>query len=132
MAFKLGKSKGHTQVGGEIKSKLAFKHKDANIHGVDVNYVRLDEGTYAEANLDGTISVNKDMDMNDPMMKRVIAHEVQHLTQMKIGNETFDDNSVYFNGEIWPRGNGYITNPHTGEKHLEGDKELPWEKNKID
>ena len=132
MGFKLGKSKGNNQVAGEIKSKMAFKKSDTNIYGVDINFVKLDENTLAEANNDGTISVNKNMDINDPMMQRTIAHEVQHLTQMKIGNETFDDNNVYYNGEVWPRLNGYILNPHTGEKHHEGDKELPWEKNKID
>lgn len=132
MAFKLGKQKGHQQVAGEIKSKMSFSKKDTNTHGVPLKFVTLDDNTLAEANIDGSISVNKNMDQDDPMMQRVIAHEVQHLTQMKIGNETFDDNNVYYNGEVWPRLNGYILNPHTGQKHHEGDKELPWEKNKID
>ena len=56
---------------------------------------------------------------------------MQHITAMKIGSETYDDNAVYFKGEVWPRGEGYITNPHTGQKMKEGDPRLPWESNKI-
>ena len=33
--------------------------------------------------------------------------------------------------KVWPRGNGYITDPYTGKKYAEGDPNLPWEKNKI-
>ena len=29
------------------------------------------------------------------------------------------------------RGNGYITDPHTGKKYEEGSDELPWENDKI-
>jgi len=64
--------------------------------------------------------------------KRITAtHENQHRTQAKIGTETHDDKNVYYNGEVWPIGNGFITNPHTGEKLAFGDKRLPWENNKI-
>ena len=56
---------------------------------------------------------------------------MQHITAMKIGHETYDDNAVYYKGETWKRVNGFIIDPHTGEKHEEGSKELPWEANKI-
>jgi hypothetical protein len=51
---------------------------------------------------------------------------------MKTGEETYDDNAVYFHGQVWPRGNGYIMDPNTGKKYKEGDKNLPWESNKLD
>jgi glycogen debranching enzyme len=50
---------------------------------------------------------------------------------MKIGKTTYDDNAVYHMGQVWPRGNGYITDPNTGKKYSEGDRNLPWENNKV-
>jgi hypothetical protein len=50
---------------------------------------------------------------------------------MQLGTETYDDNAVYYKGEVWPRGNGYIIDPRTGKKYPEGDRRLPWEANKI-
>lgn len=132
MAFKLGGNKGLNANGGDIKSKFKFKKADLSVPGIPVYKKKLDGGILGEANMDGSIYVSKDVDDNDPMMKRVLNHEAQHVTAMKIGNETYDDNAVYFNGEVWPRGNGYIMNPHTGKKLKEGDPSLPWESNKID
>ena len=71
------------------------------------------------------------MHPDDPMLAQAMAHEMQHITAMKLGTETYDDNAVYFHGETWERKDGYIINPHTGEKLIEGDKALPWEANKI-
>ena len=71
------------------------------------------------------------MDVNDPMLQHTLVHEMQHQTAMKIGVETYDDDAVYYKGEVWLREDGYVINPHTGEKLIEGDKSLPWEANKI-
>ena len=132
MAFKLGSNKGLQAEGGNIKSKMKFgKQDDISVPGVPVFRKKLDDGVYGEANMDGSIFINKDVDPNDPIMKRILNHEAQHITAMKIGSETYDDYAVYFQGEVWPRGNGYITNPHTGEKLQEGDTRLPWESNKL-
>lgn len=131
MAFKLGGKKGLNAESGNIKGKFKFKNDDLSVPGVPVYKKKLDNNVLGEANMDGSIYVSKDVDDNDPMMNRVLNHEAQHITAMKIGNETYDDNAVYFNGEVWPRGEGYILNPHTGEKLQEGDPSLPWEANKL-
>ena len=131
MAFKLGKAKGLQAQGGNIKSKFKFKSGDEIIPGTPVYRKKLGENILAEANMDGSIFVSKDYDINDPIMRYTIAHEMQHITKMKTGEETYDNNAVYYKGEVWPRGNGYITNPHTGRKYKEGSRELPWENNKI-
>ena len=110
MAFKLGsEQRGH-------KDNKIFRKK-------------LGDGILGEANADGSIYIDKSVP--EDMVNYVAAHEAQHRTAMQIGTETYDDNAVYYNGEVWPRGNGYILNPHTGEKHVEGDPRLPWEANKI-
>jgi len=131
MAFKLGKSKGLQASAGNIKSTFKFKQTDLSVPGVPVYKKKLGDNILGEANMDGSIYVDSSVDDNSPELARVLNHEMQHVTAMKIGNETYDDNAVYFNGEVWPRGEGYIMNPHTGEKLQEGDPSLPWEANKL-
>ena len=131
MAFKLGSGKTLQASGGNIKSKFKFKQQEEVAPGVPVYKKKLDNGILAEANMDGSIYVNNSVDENDPMFKRIMNHEMQHVTKMKTGEETYDDSAVYFQGEVWPRGDGYVTDPNTGKKYKEGDKKLPWESNKI-
>tara|TARA_R110000824_G_scaffold287480_1_gene475547 strand:+ start:2519 stop:2917 length:399 start_codon:yes stop_codon:yes gene_type:complete len=132
MAFKLGKSKGLQASGGNISSKFSFKKTDLGVPGVPVYKKKLDDNILGEANMDGSIYISDSVDENSEELARVMNHEMQHVTAMRIGSETYDDNAVYFNGEVWPRGEGYIMNPHTGEKLKEGDTSLPWEANKLD
>ena len=132
MAFKMGSNRGLQAKSGDITEKFSFKKADLSVPGIPVYKKKLEEGILGEANMDGSIYVSDAVEDDDPMMNRVLSHEAQHITAMKIGNETYDDNAVYFNGEVWPRGEGYIMNPHTGKKLKEGDPSLPWESNKID
>ena len=89
----------------------------------------LDEGIMGEANSDGSIYI--DISVPEDQVEYVATHEMQHQTDMKIGKTTYDDNAVYHMGQVWPRGNGYITDPNTGKKYSEGDRNLPWENNKV-
>jgi hypothetical protein len=128
MAFKLGrKAKPITE------RTMAFKQaSDLSVPGTPVLNKNLQDGILGEANADGTIYVNKNIDPDSPVMKRVLNHEMQHITDMKIGKSTYTDDYVLHDGVMWPRGNGYIMDPHTGKKYKEGDKALPWESNKLD
>ena len=71
MAFKLGsenrdfKNSGNTRI---------FKKK-------------LDDGILGEANMDGTIYVSNKVP--EAEVERVVVHETQHLTDMKIGRTTY-------------------------------------------
>ena len=131
MAFKLGSSKGLRAKGGNIESKFKFRTKNEVIPGTPVFKKHLSDGVLAEANMDGSIYISEDIDPRDPMMAQALKHEMQHITAMRIGNETYDDSAVYYKGETWKRVNGFIIDPHTGKKYQEGSKELPWEANKI-
>tara|TARA_Y100000592_G_C5448384_1_gene307354 strand:- start:314 stop:709 length:396 start_codon:yes stop_codon:yes gene_type:complete len=131
MAFKLGSSRGFEASRGNIKSKLKFKSGSEVIPGTPVFVKKLEDGVLAEANMDGSIYVSKDYDLDTPMMKYTMNHEMQHLTKIRTGEETYDDDHVYFNGEVWQRDDGYVIDPRTGKKYIEGDKDLPWEANKI-
>ncbi len=113
MAFKLGKEK--RQIRTSETTPIFRKN--------------LDDGIMGEANSDGSIYI--DVSVPENMINYVATHEMQHQTDMRIGKTTYDDNAVYHMGQVWPRGNGYITDPFTGKKYPEGSKELPWEKNKV-
>ena len=131
MAFKLGSSRGFEASRGNIKSKLKFKSGSEVVPGTPVFVKKLEDGVLAEANMDGSIYVSKDYDLDTPMMKYTMNHEMQHLTKIRTGEETYDDDYVYFNGEVWQRDEGYVIDPRTGKRYIEGDKNLPWEANKI-
>ena len=131
MAFKLGSSRKFEARAGKIKRRFNFKAGNEIAPGTPVFRKKLDDGVLAEANNDGSIYVSKDIDVNSPMMQQAIAHEMQHITAMKIGHETYDDYAVYYKGETWIRDNGYVIDPNTGERYEEGSRELPWENNKI-
>ena len=113
MAFKLG------------KEKRGFKNPKDN----QIFRKKLEDGVLGEANSDGSIYIDKSVP--DDMVNYVANHEAQHRTAMELGTETYDDNAVYYKGEVWPRGDGYIIDPNTGRKYPEGDTRLPWEANKI-
>jgi len=131
LAFKLGSEKGLQAEGGNIRSKLRFKKEDASVPGTPVFRKSLGDGILGEANMDGSIYIDESVEPGSIEETQVLLHEQQHSTAMKLGSETYDDNAVYFKGEVWPRGDGWVMNPHTGQKFEEGDKSLPWEANKI-
>ena len=75
----------------------------------------LGPGIVAEANNDGTIFVNEDA--SDHKKIEAIAHEKVHMDQMERGDLNYDDDNVYWKGEVYPR-----------DEMEEGAKDLPWEK----
>ena len=77
----------------------------------------LEDGIQAEANDDGTIFVDKSVDLNSSAAKNIVAHEEVHMDQMNRGDLSYTDDSVFWEGKEYPRD---IMN--------EGSKHLPWEK----
>lgn len=78
----------------------------------EIHRESLDEGTIAEANMDGTISVEPDVDLDSAFGKRVIKHEKEHLRQISSGEAAYDDNWVMWKGKLYIRQNGYIHGPN--------------------
>ena len=113
MAFKLG------------SEKRGFKNPQDN----KIFRKKLNDGILGEANNDGSIYIDKSVP--DNMVGYVANHEAQHRTDMEIGKTTYNDDYVIHMGQLWPRANGYIMDPNTGKRYMEGDTELPWEANKI-
>ena len=85
---------------------------------------KLERGVAGVANNDGTIEV--DPNLSPIEREKTIAHEEQHIKDMKDGKLDYDDNYVYWNGKKYKRKNGKIY--YNGKWYVEGHKDLPWEK----
>ena len=133
MGFKLGKNRGLEASGGVIKTKMRFgkqSGEEGSVPGTPVIRVPLAEGILGEANMDGSIFVNKNIDPNSPEYKQVINHEMRHATDMRIGKLAYGDNFVQWNGNTYPRVtmNGKDMIIVDGVAKEAGDGGFPWEK----
>ena len=132
MGFKLGTNRSNYATSGEIKTKLNFGRKpsgEESIPGTPIIRVPLDEGVMGEANMDGTIYINKNIMPGSQEYRQVINHEMRHATDMKLGKLAYDDDSITYNGEIFPREtiNGKDMIKVDGKWKEAGDTGFPWE-----
>jgi len=125
MAFKLGSEKR------KHVSSLKFGRMapvDPNINRVDMQ-----DGTVAEANMDGTISVDSSVNLNSAFGKRVIKHEQKHLEQIESGKAAYNDSVVMWEGKLYFRkhinGEDVIDGPNG--RWPEGHPNHPWEQEAI-
>ena len=132
MGFKLGANRGNYASGGVIKTKMRFGKQageDGSVPGTPVIRVPLDEGVMGEANMDGSIYVNKNIEPGSFEDRKVISHEMRHATDMRLGKLAYTDNSVTYNGEKFPRMdvNGVDSILVDGEWKEAGSHDFPWE-----
>tara|TARA_R100001463_G_C3486410_1_gene217512 strand:- start:445 stop:813 length:369 start_codon:yes stop_codon:yes gene_type:complete len=81
----------------------------------------LEEGVKAEANKDGSIYVDKSVDLSSKQGKKIIEHEKVHLDQFERGDLDYDEDTVTWKGKTIAR-----------SSIKEGAKNLPWEKEAYD
>ena len=132
MGFKLGTNRGLEATGGEIKTKMRFGKQsggEGSVPGTPVIRVPLEEGVMGEANMDGTIYVNENIEPGSFEDRKVISHEMRHATDMRLGKLAYTDNSVTYNGENFPRMdvNGVDSILVDGEWKEAGSHDFPWE-----
>jgi len=132
MAFKLGKNRGLEATNGEIKTKLSFGRQPSGIEsipGTPIIPTSLADGIMGEANMDGTIYINNQLNPNSLEYRQTINHEMRHATDMRLGKLAYDDNSVTYNGEVFPREtiNGKDMIKVDGKWKEAGDTGFPWE-----
>ena len=132
MGFKLGKERGNYAVAGEIKTKMRFGKQsgdEGSVPGTPVIRVPLEPGIMGEANMDGSIYVNENITPGSFEDRQTINHEMRHATDMRIGKLAYDDNSITYNGEEFPRMdiNGVDSILVDGEWKEAGDTGFPWE-----
>jgi len=132
MGFKLGKERGLEATNGEIKTKLSFGRQPSGIEsipGTPIIPTSLADGIMGEANMDGTIYINNQLNPNSLEYRQTINHEMRHATDMRLGKLAYDDNSVTYNGEVFPRET--INNKDMikvdGKWKEAGDTGFPWE-----
>mgnify|MGYP001196659048 CR=1 FL=1 len=133
MGFKLGSEIGNQTTSGEIRKKMQFGRKaggDASIPGVPVIRKDLGKGIRGEANMDGTIFISDKIVPGSEEERQVINHEMRHATDMKLGKLAYDDNSIMYNGEVFPREtrNGKDMIKVDGKWKEAGSEGFPWEK----
>ena len=114
MAFKLG---------GE---KRGLKHSG----NVSIVRTPLDKGTIAEANNDGTISIDPSIEPGSALYKKAVKHEMVHMEQMESGRADYGDNWVMWEGKVYLRKSGYIDGPNG--RWPEGHPNHPWEAEAIE
>ena len=132
MGFKLGTNRGNYATSGEIKTKLRFGRQPSGIEsipGTPIIPMPLEKGVLGEANMDGSIYINELIDPNSEEYKQVINHEMRHATDIKVGKLAYSDNSVTYNGEVFPREtiNGKDMIKVDGKWKEAGDHGFPWE-----
>ena len=126
MAFKLGSSRGPILDKGQVNSKLSFKQNEESIPGTPVLRKDLGKGILGEANNDGSIFISDKITPGSQEEAHILAHEMVHQTDMKLGKLSYNDDYVKWMGNIYPRKDGMIE--YNGQMLPEGDKSFPWEK----
>jgi len=132
MGFKLGSERGNYAVSGEIKTKMRFGKQAGDIGsvpGTPIIRVPLEEGIMGEANMDGSIFVNEKITPGSYVDRQVIAHEMRHATDMKVGKLSYADDHIMYNGERFDREtiNGLDMIKVDGQWKEAGDTDMPWE-----
>ena len=122
MSFKLGTNRGNYANRGEIKTKMRFGKKagdKGSIPGTPIIRVPLEENVMGEANMDGSIFVNKN-----------ITPGSLEDRQVKLGKLAYTDDSVTYNGKTFPRKqiNGKDMIKIDGKWKVAGHTGFPWEK----
>ena len=120
MAFKLG-SESRDQINNSknvsFGNRVFRKNSD------------MGPGVVAQANNDGSIDVDPNVDLNSKFGKRVVKHELKHSEQMENGKADYGDNWVMWEDKIYLRreedGQPVIDGPNG--RWPEGHSNHPWE-----
>ena len=133
MGFKLGKRTGPKMSYGNLRTKMRFGQEagsDASVPGTPVIRKPLDEGILGEANMDGSIYISDKIIPGSEEERQVVNHEMRHATDMRIGKLAYTDDSVTYNGEVYPRKtiNGKDMIIVDGVAKEVGSEDFPWEK----
>ena len=119
MAFKLGSERRNIKSSKDVSFNRKLVRKNGD----------MGPGVMAQANNDGSIDVDPNVDMNSKFGKKVMKHERKHQEQMEEGRADYGDNWVMWEDKIYLRkeedGQSIIDGPNG--KWPEGHPNHPWE-----
>ena len=123
MAFKLGSETRDGIFRKNVSSAKRVFRKNSD----------MGPGVVAQANNDGSIDVDPNVDMNSEFGKKVIKHETKHQEQMESGKANYGDDWVMWEDKIYLRkeedGEPVIDGPNC--RWPEGHPAHPWEQEAI-
>ena len=123
MAFKLGSESRDPRTSKNVSFGNRVFRKNSD----------MGPGVVAQANNDGSIDVDPNVNLNSKFGKRVIKHELKHSEQMENGRANFGDNWVMWEDKIYLRreedGKPVIDGPNG--RWPEGHPNHPWEAEAI-
>ena len=106
--------------------KLGKENRDIkNSSNTPILRKDLDDGILGEANMDGSIYVDKSVKPGSVQDKKIIAHESVHAEEIEEGKIAYGDDWVRADGVTYPRKDGRIK--YNGKWHEEGSEIFPWE-----
>ena len=105
---------------------MAFKLGSEKRTTVPVFRKNLGKNILGEANMDGSIYIDKSVKPGSALEKQVISHEKDHAMRMASGELSYGDDFVRFRGKTYARKDGKIK--YNGKWLPEGDSKFPWEK----
>ena len=124
MAFKLGSETRDGIFRKNVSSAKRVFRKNSD----------MGPGVVAQANNDGSIDVDPNVDMNSEFGKKVIKHETKHQEQMESGKANYGDDWVMWEDKIYLRkeedGEPVIDGPNG--RWPEGHPNHPWEAEAIE
>ena len=102
--------------------------KPVEIDGSEFTVIKieLEDGIAGEANNDGTIFVDENIENGSIDEAEVVAHEGKHMKDMEDGILDYGDDYVEYRGKKYERKDGKIK--YKGKWVEEGYKDFPWEK----
>ena len=91
---------------------------------------KLDKGVAAEANLDGSMFIDKSVKKGSDLERRAVAHEEHHLKQFNDNVLHYNDFNVTWKGKLYKRQDGMIE--YNGKFYPEGHEIFPWEQEAME
>tara|TARA_Y100000592_G_scaffold38475_1_gene61016 strand:+ start:3738 stop:4607 length:870 start_codon:yes stop_codon:yes gene_type:complete len=91
---------------------------------------KLDKGISAEANLDGSIFLDKSIKKGSKEEIQTVAHEKHHIKQFDDNILHYNDFNVTWKGKLYKRQDGMIE--YNGKFYPEGHDVFPWEKEAVE
>ena len=114
--------------------RLGSENRDfKSSKNTSINRKDAGHGALAQANMDGSIDVDPSVDLNSPLGRRVIKHEMAHQRQMDEGRAAYGANWVMWEGKVYVRKeeNGVPVIEGPNGRWPEGHPNHPWEAEAI-